>query len=63
LTGFSAPALRFTRQAISGSLSLPFDEALRLVEEIYLNELMSTEDAKEGLRAVLERRKPVWKHR
>jgi cyclohexa-1,5-dienecarbonyl-CoA hydratase len=63
LKGFSSPVLRFTRQAISGALTLPFDDALRHVEEIYLNELMSTEDAKEGLRAVLERRRPVWKHR
>lgn len=63
LKSFSSPVLRLTRQAISGSLTLPFDEALRNVEEIYLNELMSTEDAKEGLKAVLERRKPEWKDR
>jgi cyclohexa-1,5-dienecarbonyl-CoA hydratase len=63
LKSFSAPVLKLTRQAISGSLTLPFDEALRYVEEIYLNELMATEDVKEGLKALLERRKPVWKHR
>lgn len=63
LKAFSSPVLRLTRQAISDGLTLPFDEALRTVEEIYLNELMSTEDAQEGLRAVLERRKPEWKNR
>jgi cyclohexa-1,5-dienecarbonyl-CoA hydratase len=63
LKSFSSPVLKLTRQAISGSLTLPLDEALRYVEEIYLNELMATEDVKEGLRAILERRKPVWKHR
>ena len=55
--------MRLSRQAISGSLTLPLDEALRNVEELYLNELLSTEDAQEGLRAVLERRKPEWKDR
>ncbi len=63
LKSFSSPALRFTRQAISGSLNLPFDEALQHSQAIYLNELMATEDAKEGLQALMERRKPVWKNR
>jgi cyclohexa-1,5-dienecarbonyl-CoA hydratase len=63
LKSFSSPVLKFTRHAISGAQTLPFEEALRFVEEIYLNELMATEDVKEGIRAVLERRKPVWKHR
>jgi cyclohexa-1,5-dienecarbonyl-CoA hydratase len=63
LKSFSSPVLRLTRQAITDGLTLPFDEALRAVEEIFLNDLMSTEDAQEGLRAVLERRKPEWKDR
>jgi cyclohexa-1,5-dienecarbonyl-CoA hydratase len=63
LKSFSSPVLKLTRQAISAGMTLPMDEALRHVEEIYLNELMATEDVKEGLSAVLERRKPVWKHR
>ena len=63
LKTYSAPALSYARQAISSSLSLPVEEALRNAEEIYLNDLMSTEDAKEGIQAILERRKPVWKHR
>ena len=32
-------------------------------QSIYLNQLMDLEDAQEGLRAVLEKRKPVWKNR
>ncbi|MFQ5791244.1 MAG: enoyl-CoA hydratase/isomerase family protein [Acidobacteriota bacterium] len=63
LRGFSAPVLRLARQAISRSVDQPFEEALRGVEEVYLNQLMSTEDAKEGLQALLEKRKPDWKHR
>jgi cyclohexa-1,5-dienecarbonyl-CoA hydratase len=63
LKGFSAPVLRYTRRAISDVVNMPFEDALRHVEGIYLNQLMSTEDAKEGLKAFLEQRKPVWKHR
>ncbi len=63
LKGYSTPALRFARQAITSSLSLATEEALRNCEDIYLNDLMSTEDAKEGIQAILERRKPVWKNK
>ena len=38
-------------------------EKLKLAEEIYLKELMATEDANEGLRAFLEKRRPVWKNK
>jgi cyclohexa-1,5-dienecarbonyl-CoA hydratase len=63
LQGFSTPVLRLARRAISDAVNLPFDEGLRHVEEVYLNQLVSTEDAKEGVRALRERRPPVWKHR
>ncbi len=63
LKGFSAPVLRYTRRAISDVVNMPFEDALRHVEGIYLNQLMSTEDAKEGVRALRERRQPVWKHK
>jgi hypothetical protein len=32
-------------------------------QDLYLNELMSLEDVQEGLRAVIEKRKPVWKNK
>jgi cyclohexa-1,5-dienecarbonyl-CoA hydratase len=32
------------------------------IENLYLNELMQTADAHEGLNAFMEKRKPVWKH-
>jgi cyclohexa-1,5-dienecarbonyl-CoA hydratase len=59
----SAPVLQAVRRAIAGAFDLPFDEALRHAEDVYLNQLMATEDAEEGLRAVMEKRKPVWKGR
>ncbi len=36
---------------------------VRHAEDVYLNQLMGTEDAEEGLRAIMEKRKPVWKDR
>jgi cyclohexa-1,5-dienecarbonyl-CoA hydratase len=39
------------------------DERLQQVEKIYLDDLMKTEDALEGINAFLEKRKPVWKGR
>ncbi len=63
LKSFSTPVLRLARRAISDAVNLPFDEGLRHVETVYLNQLMSTEDAKEGVRALRERRQPVWKHK
>jgi enoyl-CoA hydratase/carnithine racemase len=59
----SAPVLQNARRAIVGGLDLPFDEAVRHAEDVYLNQLMATEDAEEGLRAVVAKRKPVWKDR
>lgn len=59
----SAPVLQLTRRAIVGGLDLPFDEALRFAEDVYLNQLMATQDAEEGLRAVMAKRKPTWRDR
>lgn len=38
-------------------------ERLAAVERLYLDELMSTHDANEGLAAFLAKRKPAWEHR
>jgi cyclohexa-1,5-dienecarbonyl-CoA hydratase len=59
----SAPVYQAVRRAIAGALDLPFSDAVRHAEDVYLNQLMATEDAEEGLRAVMEKRKPVWKGR
>ena len=42
---------------------MPLPEAIRNAEDVYLNQLMNTEDVEEGLRAVTEKRKPRWKDR
>lgn len=63
LANLSAPVLRLTKRAITAGLDAPFDQALARAEEIYLRQLMRTEDAHEGLAAFLEKRSPVWKNR
>jgi cyclohexa-1,5-dienecarbonyl-CoA hydratase len=59
----SAPVLQSVRKALVGGLDLPFGEAAAHAEDVYLNQLMGTEDAEEGLRAILEKRRPAWKDR
>lgn len=59
----SAPLLQLTRRAVALGLNLLPDEAIRQAEDVYLNQLMATEDAEEGLRAISEKRKPTWKNR
>lgn len=59
----SAPVMQLVRRAIAGGLDLPFAEAVRHAEDVYLNQLLATQDVEEGLRAVAEKRKPAWKDR
>jgi cyclohexa-1,5-dienecarbonyl-CoA hydratase len=63
LTAQSAPILRLTKHAIRDSLGVPFDLALAKLEELYQYELLPIEDAVEGLRAFVEKRKPIWRDR
>jgi len=55
--------LKLIRMAVYQGLDVEFEEALDGVTDIYLNLLMRTEDAVEGLKAFLEKRKPEWKGR
>jgi cyclohexa-1,5-dienecarbonyl-CoA hydratase len=59
----SAPVMQYTRRAIAGGLDLPFADGVRHSEDVYLNQLMGTQDAEEGLRAIMEKRRPAWKDR
>jgi len=41
--------------------SADFAERLAATERLYLEELMRTSDANEGLNAFVEKRKPAWR--
>ena len=58
----SAEVLRKTKKAIMVGLMDDLEPSLKIIEDIYLNELMNTADAQEGLKAFLEKRKPEWKN-
>ena len=60
---FSGPVLEMTKRVIGTSIGKPLDEAMKASQDIYLNQLYALEDVAEGLRAVVEKRKPVWKNK
>ncbi len=59
----SAEVLRITKKTIKAGLIDDLEPSLKIIEDIYLNELMKTADAHEGLKAFLEKRPPEWKNR
>jgi len=59
----SALVVQLARRAVAGGLEREYEEAVRHAEDSYLNQLMGSEDAAEGLRAIMEKRKPAWKDR
>ena len=63
LRELSGTALAFTRQSLDLGRGRSIDDALSEQENIYLQELMKTEDANEGVKAFMEKRKAVWRHR
>jgi len=58
----SAEVIGITKKTIKAGLRDDFEPSLKVIEEIYLNELMRTTDAQEGLKAFLEKRTPEWKN-
>jgi len=58
----SAEVISITKKTIKAGLRDDFEPSLKVIEEIYLNELMRTNDAQEGLKAFLEKRTPEWKN-
>ena len=60
LTRLSPATLAITKKAIYAWDSMHFDKGLGRAEKIYLEELMKTADAQEGVRAFMEKREPKW---
>lgn len=63
LTELSLVGLKYSKKGINLGLEQTFSEGLKKIEKIYLEELMSSEDPHEGLKAFMEKRKPVWKNK
>jgi cyclohexa-1,5-dienecarbonyl-CoA hydratase len=63
LRELSASALGMARQALDLGGQIGFESALTNVENLYLHELMRTDDAEEGVGAFMEKRKPEWRNK
>jgi cyclohexa-1,5-dienecarbonyl-CoA hydratase len=63
VTSHSGPVLTMAKKAILGGMGLSLRDGLKNSMNIFLNELYRLEDAQEGLRALVEKRKPNWKNR
>jgi cyclohexa-1,5-dienecarbonyl-CoA hydratase len=63
ISGHSGPVLTMAKKAILGGMGLSLRDGLKQSMNIFLNELYRLEDSQEGLRALVERRKPNWKNR
>ena len=57
----SPAALRHAKKAFYAWDSIHLDKGLARAEKIYVEELMQTEDAKEGIEAWMAKRKAEWK--
>jgi cyclohexa-1,5-dienecarbonyl-CoA hydratase len=60
LSRLSAAALSHTKKALYAWDAIHFDKGLARAEQIYLDELISTADAREGIIAFLDKRAPKW---
>lgn len=62
LTGRSAVALRLAKRALllgaDGDVAL--DAELDAINTLYLDDLMATADAREGIQSFIEKRQPIW---
>jgi enoyl-CoA hydratase/carnithine racemase len=63
ITAQSGPVLAMAKRAILGGMGLSLRDGLKKSMGIFLNELYRLEDSQEGLRALVEKRKPNWKNR
>ena len=63
IAGKSAASLELAVRAAREPFAAVAQARLEDVEVLYLEELMATRDANEGLKAFIEKRQPKWEHR
>jgi len=63
ITAHSGPVLTMAKKAILGGMGLSLRDGMKNSMNIFLNELYRLEDSQEGLRALVEKRKPNWKNK
>ena len=63
LRELSGTSLSYARQSLDLGRGRSLEDALSEQENIYLHELMKTQDANEGVKAFMEKRKAIWRHR
>ncbi len=52
--------ISFAKRAVNASFQRPFEDGMSMESDLFAR-CFSTEDQKEGVRAFLEKRKPLWK--
>jgi cyclohexa-1,5-dienecarbonyl-CoA hydratase len=63
ISGQSGAVLAMAKKAVLEGMGMSLKEGLKNSMNIFLNELYKLEDSQEGLRALMEKRKPQWKNR
>jgi enoyl-CoA hydratase/carnithine racemase len=56
----SPKALEITKRAFYSWDAFHFDKGLAKAEKVYMEELMKTDDAQEGINAFKQKRQPKW---
>ena len=59
----SASSLRYATRAVRASFDYFMNKNLPAFTDMFVNELMETEDANEGMNSFLEKRIPFWKNK
>jgi len=63
LSSLSGVVLKLTKKAIYQGLDQDFKHILVKIKRFYMEEVMKTADANEGLRAFLQKRTPTWRNK